>query len=939
MFMLQNIIVKGARENNLKNLDVTIPRNKLVVFTGVSGSGKSSLAFGTIFAEGQRRFMESLSSYARQFLGNSSKPKVDSIEGLSPAISIDQKTTIHNPRSTVGTVTEIYDYLRLLYARAGEAHCPDCDKPIARQSVDQIREQVLEQFNGKMIMVESPVVRGQKGRFEKELEQWRRSGIVRVKIDGSIYLMDEPIELDKNIRHNISLVIDRLNVSDDEITRLNEAIETAIRHSNGLVAISEGENQKIFSNNFACLDCSINIEELEPRSFSFNSPFGACPQCTGLGFTFEIDPNMIIPNKNLSLAEGAIVASGWNMDGGKIAHMTMTAFAKTFGISINDKVKDIAPDILHKLLYGCEETLKYEYSKGKDYDLSFNGKFEGIIGNLSRRYHETTSEWMKQEIGKLMVHQTCSLCNGKRLRKEALAVKVGGINISQLTSISIKKTVEFLEVIKLEKEKAQIAEPIVKEVLARCKFLVDVGLHYLTLARNSDSLSGGESQRIRLATQIGSGLVGVLYILDEPSIGLHQRDNEKLLSTLFKLRDIGNTLIVVEHDEETISAADYIIDIGPKAGKQGGELVIAGTPGEVMSCEQSITGQFLSGKRKIDTPKDYRKPSDKWLEINGAEENNLKNIDVKIPVGLLTSVTGVSGSGKSSLINKILYPALYNIIYKSSKRVGKHKEIIGAENFDKVIEINQSPIGRTPRSNPATYTGAFTPIRELFAQTRDAKERGYEIGRFSFNVRGGRCDHCEGEGVRKIEMHFLPDIYVTCEVCKGKRFNAETLEVKFKGKNIFDILELTVDEAVEFFKNIPALHRKLKTVQDVGLGYVKLGQSATTLSGGEAQRIKLATELAKVSTGDTMYILDEPTTGLHAYDTQKLISILQRLVDAGNTVIVIEHNIDVIKVSDYIIDLGPEGGDEGGKIIAAGDPREIVKNTESETGRFLKKVL
>jgi len=941
--MLQNIIIKGANENNLKNLDVTIPRNKLVVFTGVSGSGKSSLAFGTIFAEGQRRFMESLSSYARQFLGGSQKPNVEYIEGLSPAISIDQKTTSHNPRSTVGTVTEIYDYLRLLYARVGEPYCPKCDKPITRQSVDQIVDQIFAAYNEKMVMIEAPMVRGKKGTFEKELEGWKRSGHVRVKIDGSIYMLDEAIKLDKNIRHNITIIVDRLNVVEDERTRLNESIESALRLTDGLVQISspeqsEGKVEKTFSNKYACIDCGINIEELEPRSFSFNSPFGACPNCFGLGFTMEIDEDKIIPNRELTLNQGAICASGWNMDGGKIAPIMLGAFAQTFGITLDHKILDIAPEIIYKMLYGAEEKIKYEYSAGV-YDIPFQGNWEGVIGNLKRRYKETHSDFIKNEINKMMIHTKCSLCHGKRLKKEALAVRVGGINIAELTAMPIKRNLEFFEGLKLGKTKSAIAAPIIKEVMARCKFLVDVGLHYLTLGRSADSLSGGEAQRIRLATQIGSGLVGVLYILDEPSIGLHQRDNEKLLGTLFKLRDLGNTLVVVEHDEETISAADFIVDIGPHAGKHGGELVIAGTVDEVKKCKESLTGQFLSGVRKIQTPSDYRKATDKFIEIIGARENNLKDVDVKIPVGLLTSVTGVSGSGKSSLINKILYPSLHNIIYKGARKTGAHKEIRGFEHFDKVINIDQSPIGRTPRSNPATYTGVFTPIREIFAQTRDAKERGYQIGRFSFNVRGGRCDHCEGDGVRKIEMHFLPDIFVECEVCSGRRFNKETLEVKFKGKNIHEVLEMTVDEGCDFFKNVPVIFKKIKTLQDVGLGYIKLGQSATTLSGGEAQRVKLATELAKSATGRTIYILDEPTTGLHTYDVEKLITILQRLVDSGNTVVVIEHNLDVIKVCDHIIDLGPEGGDEGGTIVAIGNPEEVSKVQFSETGRFLAKVL
>lgn len=915
--MLENIIVKGAAENNLKNLDVTIPRNKLVVFTGVSGSGKSSLAFGTIFAEGQRRFMESLSSYARQFLGQMQKPNVEYIEGLSPAISIDQKTTNNNPRSTVGTVTEIYDYLRLLYARVGEPHCPDCNRPIDRQSIDQIVEQIMQGYGGKLIMIEAPVVRGKKGRFEKEIEGWRRSGYVRARIDDSIYMLDEAIDLDKNLRHNISIILDRITVGDTESTRINEAVEAATRLAEGLVTVVPVDGQKgnktpgmsdipgefkgarsgdvggmpdipgvgdkghvgvrTFSNKYACMECGISIEELEPRSFSFNSPFGACPKCSGLGFTMEIDVEVVKGRLNLD------------------------------------------PGFLGLWNYG---------------------KIENIVENLKRRYLESNSDFVKQEIGKLMVSASCSLCHGKRLRKEALAVKIGGINISELTAMPINKTVDFFLRLKLGNEKLQIAEPIVKEVNARLNFLVDVGLHYLTLARNADSLSGGESQRIRLATQIGSGLVGVLYILDEPSIGLHQRDNERLLKTLVRLRDLGNTVIVVEHDEETIAAADFIVDIGPKAGKEGGRLVVAGTPEQVKKCEQSMTGQFLSGKRRIEMRESVtHTTSDKYLEVFGAEQNNLKKIDVRIPVGVLTSITGVSGSGKSSLINRVLYPAMHNAIYRGSMQVGKHREIRGIENFDKVIQIDQSPIGRTPRSNPATYTGVFTPIRELFAQTKDAKERGYNVGRFSFNVRGGRCDHCEGEGIRKIEMHFLPDVYVQCEVCKGKRFNKETLEVKFKGKNIFDILEMTVDEAATFFENIPSLYKKIKTVQDVGLGYIKMGQAATSLSGGEAQRVKLATELSKVATGRTMYILDEPTTGLHSYDVEKLIKILHRLVDAGNTVVVIEHNLDVIKVSDYIIDLGPEGGEEGGRVIAVGTPHEVAKNPSSETGRFLKRML
>ena len=974
--MVEKIIIKGARENNLKNLDVEIPRNKLVVMTGVSGSGKTTLAFGTIFAEGQRRFMESLSSYARQFLGNSQKPAVDSIEGLSPSIAINQKTTSHNPRSTVGTVTEIYDYLRLLYARVGEPHCPDCAKPISRQSVDQIVEQVLAQYKGKLVHIEAPVVRGQKGRFEREIDGWRRSGYARVKINGSNYMLDEKIDLDKNLRHNISVIVDRVKVSGDEIGRITEAVEAALRLADGLVLISVGGisadetsaggvtfPEKIFSNKYACIDCGISIEDLEPRAFSFNSPFGACPNCTGLGFTFEIDENLIIPDKNKTIAEGAIVASGWNFDGGKIADMTFRAFSKAFNITLHHKIKDISPDIIHKILYGCDEKLNYQLD-GATYSYEYMGKYEGIIPNLKRRWRETTSEFMRAEIGKLMVKATCPLCNGKRLKREALAVKVGGINISDLTSKSIKDALGFFNSItggvtppappaktvagnhspqqaKVQLTKTQLAtaDRIIKEVVVRLTFLMNVGLHYLTLARSADSLSGGESQRIRLATQIGSGLVGVLYILDEPSIGLHQHDNDKLLSTLKKLRDLGNTLIIVEHDEETIRSADYIVDVGPRAGISGGELVVAGNLLDVENCEKSLTGQYLKGTRKIEVPKQYRLAGGRYIEIQGASENNLKNIDIQFPVGVLTAVTGVSGSGKSSLVNKILYPALHNILHKGVMSVGQHNMLCGLDYIDKVIDIDQSPIGRTPRSNPATYTDVFGLIRDLFAATRDAGERGYKSGRFSFNVRGGRCDNCDGEGIRRIEMHFLPDVFVACDVCDGKRFNRETLEVKFKGKNIYEVLEMTVDEAVDFFQHLPVLYKKLKTLQDVGLGYVKLGQSATTLSGGEAQRVKLAKELSRASTGKTLYILDEPTTGLHSYDVQKLIGILQRLVDAGNTVIVIEHNLDVIKVCDHVIDLGPSGGDEGGQIVASGNPREVAKNPASLTGKYLAKML
>jgi excinuclease ABC subunit A len=999
--MLEKIVVRGARENNLKGLSVEIPRGKLCVMTGVSGSGKSTLAFGTIFAECQRRFMESLSSYARQFLGNFKKPAVDGIEGLSPAIAINQKTTSHNPRSTVGTVTEIYDYLRLLYARIGDIYCPKCGKPISRQSIDQIVSQILTDFTanpttvphskntgaGDVLYIMAPAVRGEKGTFQKELEQYRRSGYARVKIDGSIYTLDERIELDKNIRHTISVIVDRIRVAGEPtketIARITESVETATRLTDGLVLVDAGEGgrsdmsfetsrtvradkssllgsnkgefrrrekdisdlppspppEKIYSNKYACIDCGISIEDLEPRHFSFNSPFGACPNCTGLGFTYEIDEDLI---------DIAKISSWWTFSENHFAKMSK----------------------------------------------------QQIIDDLKRRFKETTSDYVRTEIGKLMIRATCPVCGGKRLKSEALAVRIGnsphpissangdakdnaptqigtntakstptqiGINIADLTAKSIRDTISFFDDLKnhITPTQAATAEAIIKEVSARLNFLKNVGLHYLTLGRNADSLSGGESQRIRLATQIGSGLVGVLYILDEPSIGLHQADNDKLLGTLKQLRDLGNTLIIVEHDEDTIRAADYVVDIGSRAGVKGGELVAAGTVADIEKCEKSLTGDYLSGRRKIEVPKTYRptglnssggvvggavgsgggkkegaKDGEfKYIEVQGASENNLKNIDVKFPLGTLIAVTGPSGSGKSSLVNKILYPALYNTLNRGSMPCGGHNMLAGFQNVEKVIDIDQSPIGRTPRSNPATYTDVFGGIRELFASTRDAKERGYTAGRFSFNVRGGRCDNCDGDGIKKIEMHFLPDVYVPCEVCGGKRFNRETLEVKFKGKSIYDVLEMTVDEAVEFYANFPAIYNKLKTIQDVGLGYIHLGQSATSLSGGEAQRVKLAKELSRASKGKSVYILDEPTTGLHAYDVHKLINILQRLVGAGNTVIVIEHNLDVIKVCDHVIDLGPTGGAEGGYVIATGNPREIAANGRSLTGKYLKNYL
>lgn len=937
----KNIIVKGASEHNLKNVDVEIPRDKLVVFTGLSGSGKSSLAFDTIYAEGQRRYVESLSSYARQFLGQMEKPQVDYIEGLSPAISIDQKTTSKNPRSTVGTVTEIYDYLRLLYARIGIPHCPVCGREISRQTVDDIVDSVLELPEGTRIQVMAPIARGKKGQFVKELESAKKDGYVRVRVDGIIYDLSEKIELDKNKKHNIEIVVDRLVVKESIRSRLADSIETATGLSNGILLIDviDGE-EKLYSLDYACPEHGVSIEELEPRMFSFNNPFGACPTCSGLSVFMKPDPNLIVPDKNLSLRQGAIKASGWNnADGGTIAQMYMEGIANKYDFTLDTPFKDIPADGVDAIMYGTKGeklklTRKNEYGTG-----SYMTAFEGICNNIERRYKETTSDWSRAELEQCMSTVKCPECHGARLRKESLCVTVGGINIDEFANKSIVKAIEFLDSLNLTDREQMIAKLIVKEIKDRLTFLRSVGLGYLTLARSSASLSGGESQRIRLATQIGSSLVGVLYILDEPSIGLHQRDNEKLLNTLRNLRDIGNTLIVVEHDEDTMRAADYIVDVGPGAGIHGGNIVCTGTAEDIMNCKESITGQYLSGRKKIPVPAKRRKGNGKSLKIIGACENNLKNIDAEIPLGEFVCITGVSGSGKSSLINEILYKRLVTELNGAKKVAGAHTDILGIDNLDKVIAIDQSPIGRTPRSNPATYTGVFNDIRDLFASTAEAKARGYKANRFSFNVKGGRCEACQGDGIVKIEMHFLADIYVPCDVCKGARYNRETLEVKYKGKNIYDVLEMTVEEGLEFFSSIPKIKRKLQTLYDVGLGYVKIGQPATTLSGGEAQRVKLSTELSRRSTGKTVYILDEPTTGLHTADVHKLIEVLHRLVDNGNSVIVIEHNLDVIKTADWILDLGPEGGDEGGEIIAQGTPEQVAATEGSYTGQYLKKLL
>ena len=939
------IKIKGARANNLKNVDIEIPRNKLVVMTGVSGSGKSSLAFDTIYAEGQRRYVESLSSYARQFLGQMDKPDLDYIQGLSPAISIDQKTGSRNPRSTVGTVTEIYDYMRLLWARIGKPHCPKCGKEIRQQTIDQIIDQLMLLPEGTKLMILAPVVRARKGEYVKVFEDARRSGYVRVRVDGSMYELSEEIKLNKNKKHTIEVVVDRVVIKDGIMRRLADSVETAASLANGLViADVVSENRQIlFSQNYACPDCGISIEELTPRMFSFNTPYGACPKCDGLGMQLLVDPDLIIPDDSLSINGGAIKATGWGSGSDSIAAMYYNALAKKYGFTLDTPIAEMPDGVKDILLYGSKgEKLDLSYERERK-NSSFAGKFsrpfEGICKNLERRYFETQSPAMRAEIEECMSEVTCPECHGQRLRKEALAVTVGGINIARMGDMSVIEAIEFVESLELSEKEHIIADRIIKEIKARLGFLKNVGLQYLSLSRGAATLSGGESQRIRLATQIGVALTGVLYILDEPSIGLHQRDNEKLLKTLEDLRDLGNTLIVVEHDEDTMRAADYIVDIGPGAGVHGGNIVAAGTVEDICACPDSLTGQYLSGKRKIPVPSERRKTDKGFMHISGAAEHNLKNIDIDIPKGVITCVTGVSGSGKSSLVNEILYKTLALKKNRAKVKPGKCAGISGIDDIDKVIDIDQSPIGRTPRSNPATYTGLFNDIRELFASTEDARLRGYNSGRFSFNVKGGRCEACKGDGVQKIEMHFLPDVYVPCDVCKGKRYNRETLEVRYKGKNINDVLNMTVEEACTFFENLPKLKTKLDTLYEVGLGYVTLGQSSTTLSGGEAQRVKLATELSRRSTGSTVYILDEPTTGLHMDDVHKLISIIDRLADAGNTVVIIEHNLDVIKTADYIIDLGPEGGDGGGTLVFAGTPEECADCEDSYTGQFLKKML
>ena len=935
------IKIRGAHEHNLKGIDIDIPRDEFVVLTGLSGSGKSSLAFDTIYAEGQRRYMESLSSYARQFLGQMEKPNVESIEGLPPAISIDQKSTNRNPRSTVGTVTEIYDYFRLLYARIGIPHCPECGRAITRQTIDQMVDTVMQLPERTRIQILAPVVRGRKGQHEKLFEKAKKSGYVRVIVDGALYELSEEIPLDKNIKHNIDIVIDRLVVKEGIEKRLTDSLENAfeLTEGNAIVDVVDGE-QMNFSQNFACPDCNVSIDEVEPRSFSFNNPFGACPTCFGLGYKMEFDEDLMIPDKNLAISEGAIQVMGWQSctDSSSYTYATLQALSQGYGFDLNTPYKDLPKDIQHMFLYGGDgRELKVHY-KGQRGEGVYNLEWEGLIKNVQRRYRETFSETMKAEYEQFMRITPCECCGGQRLKKSSLAVTVADKNIYEITNMSVKDLVVFLEQMKLTKQQLLIGEQILKEIKGRVGFLKEVGLDYLSLTRGTASLSGGEAQRIRLATQIGSGLVGVAYILDEPSIGLHQRDNDRLLGALKNLKDLGNTLVVVEHDEDTMRAADYIVDIGPRAGVHGGEVVATGTAEDIMKCKDSLTGAYLSGRIKIPVPTERKKPTG-FLTIKGARENNLKNIDVDIPLGVVTCITGVSGSGKSSLTNEILYKHLAKSLNRARCIPGKHDDILGIEQLDKVIDIDQSPIGRTPRSNPATYTGVFDLIRDLFAATSDAKARGYKKGRFSFNVKGGRCEACSGDGILKIEMHFLPDVYVPCEVCGGKRYNRETLEVKYKGKTIYDILDMTIEDAVEFFKNVPSVLRKIQTLQDVGLGYVKLGQPSTELSGGEAQRIKLATELSRKSTGKTIYILDEPTTGLHFADVHKLVEILHRLAADGNTVVVIEHNLDVIKTADYIIDMGPEGGDGGGTVIAQGTPEEICEVEESYTGKFLKPYL
>lgn len=938
--MKNKIVIKGARANNLKNIDLELPRDQLIVMTGLSGSGKSSLAFDTIYADGQRRYVESLSSYARMFLGQMEKPDVDSIEGLSPAISIDQKTTSKNPRSTVGTVTEIYDYLRLLYARIGIPHCPVCGRVISKQSIDQMVDNVMALPEGTKILLLAPIARGRKGMFAKELDKAKKSGYVRVRIDGIMYDLAEEIKLEKNKKHNIEIVVDRLVVKESIKTRLTDSLETVFSLTDGLAVVSIVDGEEIvFSQSYACPEHNISVGELEPVMFSFNNPMGACPKCTGLGVFTRVDPELVVPNKELSILEGAISASGWNtLEDTSIAMMYYNAISKAYNIPLDVPVKKLTKQQLGYFLYGTDEEIEVDrppyMGGGKD-----KVKFEGVINNLERRYRDSHSSYSKADIEECMSETLCPECKGKRLRDEYLAVTVGDKNIADITGLSVKDALGFFMDIKLSKQESLIGERIVKEIKERLGFLSSVGLEYLTLSRSSGTLSGGESQRIRLATQIGSSLVGVLYILDEPSIGLHQRDNDKLIATLKRLRDLGNTLIVVEHDDDTMLAADYIVDIGPGAGVNGGEIVFAGTVDKLLKCKKSITGQYLSGGKKIELPEKRRKGNGKFLMVHGASEHNLKNIDVKIPLGELICVTGVSGSGKSSLVNGIIHKHLAAKLNRAKVKSGEFKSMSGLENLDKVICIDQSPIGRTPRSNPATYTGVFTDIRELFAKTADAKARGYTSGRFSFNIRGGRCESCEGDGIIKIEMHFLPDVYVPCEVCKGRRYNRETLEVHYKGKSIYDVLEMTVDEGVVFFEHIPKIARKLKTLQEVGLGYIKIGQPATTLSGGEAQRVKLSTELSKRATGKTIYILDEPTTGLHTADVHKLIDVLQSLTDQGNTVLVIEHNLNVIKVADHIIDLGPEGGDGGGTVVAAGTPEEVAQCENSYTGKYLKQYL